>query len=187
MSVRLGVVVHARIKQPHGRMWWYGTSVISMTMTVCPTSGSQAEGYNPLNTGLLERKMGDWTGVREVGYRTTRGGAGPHPALLAACVEFAKKWTAWIRYVLVSRVSTGIILEGQVYIDIKVGRVRDSANRHKSCVCVCNSNLSCLSHSMRRENGHVLDIYLSAVTLVEVAILSRGCPWEPEMGSLTCV
>lgn len=35
-----------------------------------------------------------------------------------------------VGYVLISTVSTGIVLKGEVYIDIKVGRVRDSTNRH---------------------------------------------------------
>lgn len=74
MSIRLRGVVYACIKQPHGRMWWHGTPVISTTMTVCPTSGSQTEGYKPTNTGALEWKMGDWTGVSEVGYQASRGG-----------------------------------------------------------------------------------------------------------------
>lgn len=164
MSIRLRVVVYACIKQPHGRIWWYGTPVISTTMTVCPTSGSLTEGYKPSNTGdgsfgmedgRLDRRQGSglsgipwWSSICTVsGVR-----------LVCRGMHGMDKGSYIVGYVLISTVSTGIILNGEVYIDIKVGRVRDSANRHKLCVCMCNSNLAYMSHSMRRESGHALDM-----------------------------
>lgn len=74
MSIRLRVVVYACIKQPHGRMWWYGTPGISTTMTVCPTSGSQTEGYKPSNTGL-------WNGRWVIGQGSGKWAIG-HPVMV---------------------------------------------------------------------------------------------------------
>lgn len=46
--------------------------------------GESDRGVQTFEYGALEWKMGDWTGIREVGYRTSRNGR--RSALLAACV-----------------------------------------------------------------------------------------------------
>jgi hypothetical protein len=54
------------LSMPHSHMglWSYVTPVISTTVTVCPTSGSQIEGYNPfeyrtfaMEDGGLDRRQ----------------------------------------------------------------------------------------------------------------------------------
>lgn len=69
---------------------WYGTG-ISTTMTVCPTSGSQIEGYGVFEYGKFGMEDGGLD--REVGYQTSRG---IRSALLARGVWFAEKCTAWM-------------------------------------------------------------------------------------------